>query len=101
VFKQFFSKHVLGWHRWGRHYPRVLPIVIGGGRSPPKWVEINAACRANEDRLFSDNRPRRFELLFNTIEYMASPRSDAAMPAPEAGRSEELRATALLSAGAG
>jgi len=37
------------------------------------WEEINAAFGENEDPLFSDNRQRRFELLFNTIEHMAPP----------------------------
>ena len=37
------------------------------------WVEINAAFRENEDPLFSENRQRRFELLFNTIEHIAPP----------------------------
>lgn len=37
------------------------------------WEEINAAFGENQDPLFSDNRQRRFELLFNTIEHMAPP----------------------------
>ncbi|NQV79196.1 MAG: hemerythrin domain-containing protein [Alphaproteobacteria bacterium] len=50
----------------------VLPMARAN-LSHEDWVEINAAFRANEDPLFSDNRQRRFELLFNTIEYMAPP----------------------------
>jgi branched-chain amino acid transport system ATP-binding protein len=37
------------------------------------WEEINAAFAANQDPLFSDNRQRRFDLLFNTIEHLAPP----------------------------
>lgn len=37
------------------------------------WIEINAAFSENKDPLFSENRQRRFELLFNTIEMMAPP----------------------------
>ena len=37
------------------------------------WEEINAAFAANQDPLFSDQRQRRYELLFNTIEHLAPP----------------------------
>ena len=59
-----------------QHISKEERIILPAARtnlSHEDWVEINAAFRENEDPLFSDNRQRRFELLFNTIEHIAPP----------------------------